>query len=153
MYDLYMTVIILHVGYVGIFIFCKLLVTLGYLINRRKSHSCSESIRLEPSPTVENSPKHTDRGNMADIVGPLRQRDISSHILSPGKLPDLRRIQGKPIDSQSVQIHFFDDEHEIAVVRSGGAFGRGENILSGVEFHWRNDNHRRVCHVPVYLAQ
>lgn len=108
----------------------------GYLINRSQSHSCCKSIRLEPPPTVQNSPKHTDRGYMADIIGPLRQRNISPHILSPGKLPDLRRIQGKSVDSQSVQIHVFNDEHEIAVVGSGGAFGRGENIVSGVEFHW-----------------
>lgn len=45
------------------------------------------------------------------------------------------------MDLQFVQIYFFDDEYEIVVVGFGGVFGCGENIVSGVEFYWWNDNY------------
>lgn len=69
MYDLYMIVIILYVGYVGIFIFCKFLVILGYFINRCKFYFCSEFICFELFFIVENFFKYIDWGNMVDIVG------------------------------------------------------------------------------------
>lgn len=126
---------------------------LGYFINGCQFYFCSEFICFELFFIVENFFKYIDWGNMVDIVGFFRQRDIFFYIFFFGKFFDFCCIQGKFIDLQFVQIYFFDDEYEIVVVGFGGVFGCGENIVSGVEFYWWNDNYRWVSYVLVYLVQ